>query len=169
MTQKSHVQSDIKKKIGLVDKFEDSLEVELEDKEADLSIKYEWIPSYIDPIGIYKYLFDYNNNLILKSTCHKIDSNELKIINEHCSTDAYDFNKHLSKIIEAFEVHDKKYAPAFIKSFIRLYLTGKDFYGNNIGAKINLGTFPSMRICLWSRHLPSFDKFGAFGHSKVSC
>jgi hypothetical protein len=144
---------DIKKKIGLVDKFEDSLEVELEDKEADLSIKYEWIPSYIDPIGIYKYLFDYNNNLILKSTCHKIDSNELKIINEHCSTDAYDFNKHLSKIIEAFEVHDKKYAPAFIKSFIRLYLTGKDFYGNNIGAKIKnnkLGWTEDKIVFSWS-------------------
>jgi len=144
---------DIKEKIGLVDKLENSLEVELEDKEADLSIKYNWIPSYISPIGLYKYLFDYNNNLILKSTCHKIDSNELKVINEHCGTDTYEFNIHLSKIIEAFEAHDKKYAPAFIKSFIRLYLTGKDFYGNVIGDQVKnkkLGWTGDTIVFSWS-------------------
>jgi hypothetical protein len=143
----------IKEKIGLVDNFEDNAEVELEDEEADLSMKYKWIPSYINSSGIYKYLFDYNNNLILKSTCHKIDSNELKIINEHCGTDTYDFNKHLSKIIEAFNVHDKKYAPAFIKSFIRLYLTGKDFYGNVIGNQVKdkkLGWTEDTIVFSWS-------------------
>lgn len=101
-----------------------------------LKSKYDWIPNYINPEGIYKYLFDYNNNLILKSTCHKIDSNELKTINEICETDTYDFDKHLKKIIEAFEAHNKNYAPAFIKSFMRLYLTGKDYNGNSIGSYV---------------------------------
>lgn len=114
---------------------------ELKDQEntndVDNIIKYDWIPTYINPSGLYKYLFDFNNNLILKSTCHKIDSNELKIINEECRTEVYDFNKHLSKIIEVFEIHDKKYAPAFIKSFIRLYLTGEDFKKNKIGSTVN--------------------------------
>ncbi|WP_026777253.1 hypothetical protein [Polaribacter sp. Hel_I_88] len=107
---------------------------EVNENVTDFVTKYDWVPSYVNPAGIYKYLLDYNNNLILKSTCHKIDSNELKIINEHCGVEIYDFNKHLLIINEAFEIHDKKYAPAFIKSFIRLYLTGKDFYGNEIGA-----------------------------------
>lgn len=106
------------------------------ENDTDSTDKYIWIPSYVNPIGIYKYLFDYNNDLMLKSTCHKIDSSELKTINKLCNTETYDFNKHLSKIIEAFEVHDKKYAPGFIKTFIRLYLTGEDFYGNKIGTPL---------------------------------
>jgi len=105
--------------------------------EVDNITKYDWIPTYINPSGLYKYLFDFNNNLILKSTCHKIDANELIIINKECGTEVYDFKKHLSKIIEVFEIHDKKYAPGFIKNFVRLYLTGENFKKNKIGSKID--------------------------------
>jgi hypothetical protein len=120
---------------------------------SDYLTKYNWIPSYINPAGLYKYLFDFNNNLILKSTCHKIDSDELKIINQECGTEIYVFKKHLSKIIETFEIHDKKYAPSFIKSFIRLYLTGKDFYGKRIGSNVKgklLGWTEDTIVFSWS-------------------
>mgnify|MGYP005990134279 CR=1 FL=1 len=137
----------IKDKLGMVDKpgsFDlidgkmtlDKLK-KMSEPNNELEVKYNWVPTYINPNGIYKYLFDYNNNLILKSTCHKIDSDELKIINNICGTETYNFNKHLTEIIEAFEIHDKKYAPGFIKTFVRLYLTGKDFNGNKIGTIIN--------------------------------
>jgi hypothetical protein len=151
----------IKKKIGLVhdgvafNHVEEETDIvdQVVVEKIDFANKYDWVPSYINSSDIYKYLFDYNNNLILKSTCHKIDSNELKLINEQCGTNTYDFNKHLSKIIEAFEAHDKKRGPAFIKSFIRLYITGKDFYGNQIGSYVKdkkLGWTEDVIVFSWS-------------------
>ncbi len=84
---------------------------------------------YLDPIGLYKYLLAYNQDPILKSTCHLVDSNELEIINEYCNTEIYDFNIHLAKILEAFVKINKLFAPNYIKSLIGAYLTGKDYYG----------------------------------------
>jgi hypothetical protein len=146
----------IKEKLGIGDKISiKELEEENEEEENEIIDRYKWAPTYINPKGIHNYLLKYNNNIILKSTCHKIDSNELKTINELCGTDTYDFNKHLEKIIEAFEVHDKKYAPGFIKTFIRLYLTGKDYYGNKIGTVIKknqniLGWTEDAIVFCWS-------------------
>jgi hypothetical protein len=90
------------------------------------------LPKYFDPSNLYKYLVDYNQNPILKSTCHEIDSNELENILEYCETAEYDFEKHLGKILDAFREHDKKPAPGKVKALIRGYLTGKDFKGNPI-------------------------------------
>src|SRR5690606_24109098 len=43
----------------------------------------------------------------------------------------YDFNKHLKAIHDAYANHEKTHkAPHQIKELIRVYLTGKDFYGN---------------------------------------
>jgi len=85
------------------------------------------LPIYFDSLHLYKYLVDYNQNPILKSTCHEIDSNELENILEYCKTAEYDFEKHLRKILDAFREHDKKPAPYNVKALIRGYLTGKDF------------------------------------------
>ena len=86
--------------------------------------------SYYYPSSLYKYLFDYNQDPVLRSTCHEIDSNELAIINDYCGTETYQFEKHLEAILEAFEKHEKKnFAPTRVKALIRGYLTGKDFNG----------------------------------------
>ncbi len=91
------------------------------------------LPKYIYPENLYKYLFNYNQNPILKSTCHDIDIDELENINSYCETEIYDYEKHLEKILEAFTTHDKLYfAPPKVKSLIRGYLTGKDYYGNTL-------------------------------------
>jgi len=90
------------------------------------------LPKYFDSLHLYKYLVDYNQNPILKSTCHEIDSNELENILEYCETTEYDFEKHLGKILDAFREHDKKPAPPKVKALIRGYLTGKNFRGNPI-------------------------------------
>lgn len=87
------------------------------------------LPKYFDPFFLYDYLFRYNQNPILKSTCHKMDVNELGNILEYSSTEFYDFKIHRRLVIEAFETHDKGKAPANIKSLIRSYLTGKNFSG----------------------------------------
>lgn len=91
------------------------------------------LPKYIDPENLYKYLFNYNQNPILKSTCHDIDTDELENINSYCEIEVYDYEKHLEKILEAFKTHDKlHFAPPKVKSLIRAYLTGKDYAGNTI-------------------------------------
>ncbi|MBD8489739.1 hypothetical protein IFO69_13360 [Echinicola sp. CAU 1574] len=89
------------------------------------------LPKYIDPYHLYKFLFEYNQNPVLRSTCHDIDSEELKKINEYCESESYDFKKHRKNIIEAFIEHEKKFfAPGKAKALIRGYLTGKDYKGN---------------------------------------
>jgi hypothetical protein len=90
------------------------------------------LPEYIDPGNLYKYLFNYNQNPILKSTCHDIDTDELENIKSYCETEVYDYEKHLEKILEAFKEHNKLFAPRHIKPLIRGYLTGKDYYGNTL-------------------------------------
>lgn len=103
------------------------------------------LPSYIDPYHLYRFLFEYNQNPVLRSTCHDIDSEELNKINDYCDSDSYDFKKHLQKIVENFYEHEKKFfAPPQVKALIRGYLTGKDYQGNqlkrgwsSVGIKIN--------------------------------
>jgi hypothetical protein len=91
------------------------------------------LPNYVYPSSLYKFLFFFNQNNVLKSTCHDIDSNEILVINKYCETEKYDFKQHLKKIIEEYEIHDKKYfAPYRVKGLIRGYLTGKDFYGKDL-------------------------------------
>jgi len=97
-------------------------------KSEDISLR-----KYIDPFYLYKFLFEYNQNPVLRSTCHDIDSEELKKINEYCDSDCYDFEKHLKKIIENFGEHDKQFrAPRQVKALIRGYLTGKNYEGNQL-------------------------------------
>lgn len=101
-------------------------------QENESENKRQPIPNYFDPSHLYKYLFDYNQDPILRSTCHEIDSNELEEILLYCETSEYDFEKHLKKILEAFQVHDKKPAPPRVKALIRGYLTGKNYKGEAI-------------------------------------
>lgn len=90
------------------------------------------LPKYLYPSSLYKYLFEYNQNKVLKSTCHEIDVNELDNINEYCETEQYDFKKHYAKILSEFDEHDRLFAPSNIKALIRGYLTGKDYKGNKL-------------------------------------
>ncbi len=85
---------------------------------------------YFDPSYLYKYLLAYNQDPILKSTCHLIDSNELEKINNYCNTDSYDYDKHITKILEAFSKTNLLFAPTYIKALIRGYLTGKNYKGD---------------------------------------
>src|SRR5690606_12692206 len=95
------------------------------------TIKEINLPKYLNPSYLYNFLFQYNQNKILRTTCHDIDSNELESILEFCKTEKYDFNKHLKAIHDAYANHEKTHkAPHQIKELIRVYLTGKDFYGN---------------------------------------
>lgn len=87
------------------------------------------LPKYFDPKHLYHFLFEYNQDKVLKLTCHDVDSDEISTINELCGTEEYDFEKHLNLILETFDTFEKKYAPHFIKNIIRGYLKGEDYQG----------------------------------------
>ena len=87
-------------------------------------------PNYKDPYNLYKFLFEYNQNPVLRSTCHDIDSDELDKINEYCKSDTYDFNKHLVTILHEFRKHETRYfGGGVLNALIRAYLTGKNYKG----------------------------------------
>lgn len=86
------------------------------------------LPKYLNPSHLYNFLFQYNQNQILRTTCHDIDANEIESILEFCKTEIYIFKEHLKAIQEAYSKHEKEYyAPYQIKALIRGYLTGKDY------------------------------------------
>ena len=88
--------------------------------------------NYYNPLDLYNYLLAYNQDPILKSTCHLIDSNELEKIKEYCNTDIYSFDKHYAKIIESYNKINDLFAPTYIKALIRGYLTGKKYNGDEM-------------------------------------
>jgi hypothetical protein len=92
------------------------------------------LPKYYRPYYLFKYLEDFNQNSILKSTCHEIDSNELVSIKRYCGFIDYDFDLHIDKILIEFNLHEKRnyYAPTYIKALIRGYLTGKNYFGEEL-------------------------------------
>ena len=91
------------------------------------------LPEYFPPINLYNFLFEYNQNPILKSTCHEIGSEEVDIIKKYCKTDDYIFEAHLKKIIEAYETLTKNHrdhpVSPNIYTLILAYLTGKNRKG----------------------------------------
>jgi hypothetical protein len=99
----------------------------------DLAIqKSNPLPQYLQPYYLYNFLFEYNQNPILRTTCHDIDANELKSIMEFCKTETYIFSEHLKSIVTAYEEHEKGYsAPFRTKALIRAYLTGKGYKGED--------------------------------------
>jgi hypothetical protein len=153
-----------------IKKLEDAIldkvtEINKDHKDEKLASKPEEnnaiLPKYFYPTSLYKYLLKYNQNPILKSTCHEIDSEELKNILNYCGTETYSYEKHLEKIIEAFNDHDKKYfAPSNVKALIKGYLTGKDYYGVNIKGwssnefPFNWSSVELKRWCLQNQGVP---------------
>jgi hypothetical protein len=115
--------------------FKDKIDYNIEIIETRPSEqKSNQLPQYLNPYHLYNFLLEYNQNPILRTTCHDIDANELKSISEFCKTESYIFNEHLKSIITAYEGHEKAYsAPFQIKALIRGYLTGKDYNGKIIG------------------------------------
>lgn len=88
-------------------------------------------PQYRSPSSLYKFLFEYNQNQVLKSTCHDIDSDGLDIINDYCKTSEYSFAEHRKAILREYYKLEKKYKEDTnyqARALIRGYLTGKNAY-----------------------------------------
>lgn len=127
---------DIKKKLGIKNSTKEEemktttgVEILYEALRNKKNLNETNLPKYIDPFsikGISKFLQAYNENPILKSTCHELDSeSSLNFILEYCQIKEYDFNIHLQKIKSEFEKLTKEYnINKKIYSLIRGYIYG---------------------------------------------
>ena len=84
---------------------------------------------YIKPCILQEFLLRYNQDNILKYTCH--------IINAECGEDKYNLAKHIELISKRFDDLLENYKtqnPLILRSkmisLIRVYITGKDYQGN---------------------------------------
>ena len=109
---------------------------------------------YINPQFLRDFLIAFNQNPILKTTCHKIDESELERLKEILEIDVYDFNKHIHKIQEEYNYLSKKHynTNKKIKELIRVYLTGEG-QGNwsSDTIKINWG---NLELKEWASNFP---------------
>lgn len=105
--------------------------------------------SYISPIVLRDFLVGYNQDKILKYTCHVIDDeNDIKCIIDECGTELYDLKAHSELIEKRFKGLVEKYGEANSRinyskmiSLIRGYLTGKNFDGKEVSwSSLNIKT-----------------------------
>jgi hypothetical protein len=83
---------------------------------------------YTDPTELSRFLLAYNQNRILKTTCHEIDKDELSNILEVTGEQTYNFEDHYREIIKAFEELENNFKKVDYKlrGLIRGYLTGQN-------------------------------------------
>lgn len=84
------------------------------------------LPEYINPLKLYKALLAYNQNEILKTTCHPISSANLEVIVDKSVGDGYTFEKHLELIKLNFKklAKQEKFTTKMYM-LIKNYLTGE--------------------------------------------
>lgn len=91
---------------------------------------------YYNPKDLYHFLRNYNDDEILKSTCHRIDRKEIETIEKLCNIEKYKFQSHYEKIIEHYEELKKKYKKKFVddkfRALIERYLKGGGNWNYNI-------------------------------------
>lgn len=90
------------------------------------------LPQYINPFsknGLKNFLIAYNQDEILKYTCHLIDSEKaISNINDHCKTAVYNFESHQHLIIETFKTLIRRFfISPYLSNLIYVYLNGQTF------------------------------------------
>jgi hypothetical protein len=118
----------IKEKIGLTKD-----ETIVSGNKGEISEDYS-LPDYINPKHNADFLLEYNQNVILKSTTHNIDSNLLQSINDHLNINQYSFDKHLEAIQHEYKKLSNKFygkTSAGLSGKIYAYLTGTKLWSEN--------------------------------------
>ena len=141
----------------------DSAKGEEKGTSLEPSSKYRQLPDgtrYIDPANMYTFLLSYNQDMVLKYTCHDIDTSEtIEEICHICGDEQYSVVSHSKKIIEHFQqlidlmkekniwVDNKMYA------LMLAYLTGKDSKGKPVKwSSLNIGiNWCCDELTEWSR------------------
>lgn len=120
----------------------DSAKGEEKGTSLEPSSKYRQLPDgtrYINPANMYTFLLNYNQDRVLKYTCHDIDTSEtIEEICQICGEEQYSvephskiINEHFQQLIRSMKekniwVDNKMYA------LMLAYLTGKDSKGNPV-------------------------------------
>lgn len=113
----------------------------------------ENLNNYIDPMGLYNALLAFNQNPILKTTCHPISRANLDSIIEMSDMNEYNFNDHLGLIKSNFIDLSKN--QSFTKNMymlIRCYLFGEDSWSSQ---NINY-SWSSADLIEWTINYPNF-------------
>ena len=89
-------------------------------------LKSSRLPEYIDPINLYKALLAYNQNPILRTTCHPISSTNIEAIAIYTGSNEYNFKKHLELIKQNFkELAKNEKFTTKMYALINNYLNGE--------------------------------------------
>ncbi len=100
---------------------------------------------YIAPNNLHTFLYRFNQDSILKYTCHEIDTDEtIKDICELCEIPTYSVKMHSALISKAFShltkalKKDKIYLDQKMYALISVYLTGKTKKEESVWSSINI-------------------------------
>ena len=117
---------------------------------------------YIAPNNLHEFLYRFNQDPILKYTCHEIDTVEtIEEINQICETKSYSLKKHSEIIANAFSTlkrdlkNDKIYLDKKMYSLILVYLTGTTKSGQTKWSSLNIDTnWASKELLEWGNNNP---------------
>jgi hypothetical protein len=107
--------------------------------------------NYINPLDLYNALLAYNQDPILKTTCHPMSTSNIEYLLTITNKSEYDFNNHLEAVKFSFERFSSKYSlTSKMYSLIKGYLYGgKAWSGQNILFSWNDETLKE-----WSKNNP---------------
>ncbi len=154
-------------------KTEDHTKIEIEEKEDNkkptnqdsekqlLGTPKEKV-KYIPPKNLHEFLYRFNQDSVLKYTCHEIDTDDtIKEICQLCKTDVYSLKKHSELILKAFEklnkelIRDKIYKDSQMYAMMSVYLTGKTKSGQTKWSSLNIHTnWASKELLEWGNNNP---------------
>ena len=102
---------------------------------------------YIPPKNLQEFLYRFNQDSILKYTCHEIDTDDtIREICNLCKTEEYSLRKHSELISQAFEelnkklITDKIYKDSKMYAMMSVYLTGTTKNGQTEWSSLNIQT-----------------------------
>lgn len=110
---------------------------------------------YISPNNLHSFLYEFNQNNILKYTCHEIDTDEvISDINELCDTKKYSFTKHTQLVSQSLEslLNDYKRKKIYLDykfiAMLKAYICGNNEKGwSSLGIRTN---WKSEELLSWS-------------------
>lgn len=110
---------------------------------------------YLNPKYLSNFLYEYNQDPILKYTCHEIDADGLVVLLKVLTIENYDFNTHLDAIMSSFKKISNKYYGKikYMSKMMFTYLTGHNEGGwSQDGIKIN---WSSIELKNWAKDNPN--------------
>jgi hypothetical protein len=123
------------KEIGVEGKLEDRVQkieeiilqngIKEQEQSAENSSNHTPQNKYIDPKKLYDALFAFNQNPVLKTTCHPMSSANIEYIASQLPDNTYNFEKHLELIKSNFKSLSKRYNfTTKMYSLINNYISG---------------------------------------------